>query len=140
MSFRIPSAEGFTLDRGHTRPMVGLAFNLLKLFPNLHITFLSPASFLENVTKDARAFGPTSSQESRLQLVPLGRKDIDPRDFVSVVDSFIDDLSRALVSISTNWTPSGNGLDGFHKIPTLAIADVRPRSPRDIRGIYFHFL
>ena len=115
------------VGRGHTRPMVGLALNLLKLFPKLYITYMVPAAFHPIVQKDVELFQPAEDVELRFRLVPLGSSDIDRRDFVSQTNSFIEELPSFLASIVpiSKGNDSIQSPEGFNRAPTLAIVDVR---------------
>ncbi|KAF9527938.1 hypothetical protein CPB83DRAFT_855468 [Crepidotus variabilis] len=111
---------------GHMRPMLAMAFNLLEMYPQLYITSLIPQPFLDYAHSDIASFGPKEDTLHRFRLVPLGTKGVNPKDFVTQVNSFIEELPLYLanLSIQTQATQDGDVSEGFAQPPTLAIADL----------------
>ncbi len=129
------SAPGLILiTRGHARPQLYLAFNLLELFPSLHITFLVAPVFAPNIPKETDLFGPSEDVKSRIRIITLGKSGLRQSDWEPQYLTFIEDMKPWLLCLPRETSPNESGT-GFSKRPTLAVVDVveaRIEEPRAI--------
>src|SRR5260221_6272332 len=129
------SAPGLILiTRGHARPQLYLAFNLLELFPSLHITFLVAPVFAPNIPKETDLFGPSEDVKSRIRIITLGKSGLRQSDWEPQYLTLIEDLRSGLLFLPLKTTSNEPGPE-FFKRQTLTVIDVfdpRIQEPRPI--------
>ena len=109
-------------NRGHLRPALAFSLNLVSLFPELSVTFIvSHARFAGAQSEILRFFGTnTTPTAGRFRLIPLGKKDADPRDPATQLITMMAELPATFTRLLDAKVDG----EGFDRRPTLAMADV----------------
>ena len=110
---------------GHTRPLIALALNLISIYPNLYITFLTSSSFYDNVQSEILLYYGTANPSPRLRSISLGTLTgkLTAESLGPQLMAYFGGLPAALAPLLSN------SLDGtgFQHRPTLVVADVCTR-------------
>ena len=103
--------------------MLSFSLNLLSLYPELYITMIVSHGTLTSTQAEILRFcgnEPTTAS-TRLKLVPLGKKDADPKDMFTQISTLLGELGPTLGGLLSAKVDG----EEFGRRPTLAITDVR---------------